>query len=113
MVSRTNLPETLRGRPFAKGHDPRRTLTSAGRPAEAFKAEMRTLASHEDVLAAVRAVLADHTHPHFIAAFKYMADRGYGKPQVHIDVTSEGASITEILHAARLRAANRDAGPAS
>lgn len=65
---------------------------------------MRALASHEDVLAAVRAVLADHTHAHFIATFRYVADHGYGKPVGHADITSNGESISDVLKAARVRA---------
>ena len=68
---------------------------------------MRALASADDVLGALRAIRKDHTHPHFIHAFRYPADRGYGKPQARVDITSSGHSITEILHAARLLATAR------
>ena len=102
---RTNVPTPLRGRPFTKGHDPRRNVTTGGRHSDEFKASMRALASADDVLAALRAILADHMHPHFMHAFKYTADRGYGKPQVHIDVTSDGRSLADVLNEGRARVA--------
>ena len=74
---------------------------------------MRELASHEDVLAALRAVLADHTNPHFIHAFRYVADRGYGKPIAHVDITSERQSISDVLKAARVRASQLREVPVS
>ena len=110
ITTRTNVPTNLRGAPFKKGHDPRRNVTTGGRHSDEFKASMRVLASADDVLAALRAILTDHLHPHFMHAFKYAADRGYGKPQVHIDVTSSGRSLADVLHEGRDRIARmRDA----
>ena len=105
ITTRTNVPTNLRGVPFKKGHDPRRNVTTGGRHSDQFKADMRALASADDVLAALRAILTDHMHPHFMHAFKYVADRGYGKPQVHIDVTSSGRSLADVLTEGRDRVA--------
>ena len=105
ITPRTNVPAPLRGRPFTKGHDPRRNVTTGGRHSDEFKASMRALASADDVLAALRTILTDHMHPHFMHAFKYTADRGYGKPQVHIDVTSDGRSLADVLNEGRARVA--------
>ena len=107
--ARSNLPANLRGRPFQKGHDPRRNLTKGGRPSDEFIASMRALASSEEVLSALSAILSDKDHPGFIKAFTYCADRGYGRPTQSIEVTSQGASIAEILRKGRDRVARMKA----
>ena len=104
-AARTNLPRKLRGKPFQVGHDPRRNLTAGGRPADNFVAAMRALAGAAEVLAALRAILADHRHEHFIKALTFAADRGYGRPTQPIDVTSNGRTLADVLHEGRDRVA--------
>ena len=104
-----NLPRNLRGKPFQNGYDSRRNMTKGGRPTDEFLAAMRALASSEEVLSALSAILSDKDHPGFIKAFTYCADRGYGRPTQSIEVTSQGASIAEILRKGRDRVARMKA----
>lgn len=104
-AARTNLPRKLRGKPFQAGHDPRRNLTAGGRPADDFIASMRALASSEELLKAIAAILKDKDHPHFVRALTFAADRGYGRPTQPIDVTSNGRTLADVLHAGRDRVA--------
>lgn len=69
------------GRPFQKGGDPRiaRGHGKGGRPKDEWKAALRELASADEVLDAVRAILQDHSHPQFLRALEYASERGYGK----------------------------------
>ena len=48
----------------------------------------RAIASRPDVLAALSAILSDHTHPHWLRAWPQAADGGYGKSAQHFDVKS-------------------------
>ncbi len=100
----TNAPKKLRGKPFAKGPDPRRGV-SPGRPTDDFVAHMRSLASSEETLRELCLILKDHNHPHFVKALTFCADRGYGKPTQPIDLTSNGETLTEILLKGRERVA--------
>lgn len=77
---------------FAAGPDPRRNTVppppGPGRPPDEFRERMRALASREDVLAALDAILTNPNHPQFLRAWQEAADRGYGKAAQHLDVTS-------------------------
>ena len=114
-ATRTNLPANLRGKPFLKGHDERRSLTKGGRPTDDFLASMRALASSEEVLSALGAILSDKDHPSFIKAFTYCADRAYGRATQPVEMTNgSGESIAEILRKGRDRVARmRSAEPLS
>lgn len=69
----------VRGRPFVKG-DPRiRPGRNGGRPKDEWKAALRALASADEVLDAVAAILSDPSHPQFLRALEYASERGYGK----------------------------------
>ena len=103
-TGRSNLPTNLRGKPFAKGPDPRRGV-SPGRPSDDFTAMMRALASDEETIAELRKILKDRNHEHFIKALTFCADRGYGKPAQPIDVTSNGKSLADVLREGRDRVA--------
>ncbi len=67
-------------RPFQKGHDPRRGrgprkgTPNAGRPPDEFKAQMAALASREETVRALEAILSDPEHTHFIQALKFAAE---------------------------------------
>lgn len=102
-AKRSNLPTNLRGKPFVKGHDPRRNLTVGGRPSDEFTAAMRALASRNDVLAALEKILTTADDPRFLKAFAYCADRGYGKAHQSVEVTTTGPSIADILREGRER----------
>lgn len=104
----TNVPPKLRGKPFAKGPDPRRGV-SPGRPSDAFTASMRALASSDEVYAALAAILKDRNHEHFIRALTFCADRGFGRPTQPIDVTSNGETLADILRKGRDRVAQMKA----
>ena len=108
---RGNLATNLRGKPFLKGHDPRRSLTKGGRPTDEFLASMRSLASSEEVLTALSAILSNKDHPAFMKAFAYVADRGYGRPTQPVEMTTGSSeSIADILRKGRERVARmRDA----
>ena len=56
-ATRTNLPANLRGKPFQKGHDARRSLAKGGRPTDEFKAEMQRLAASPRAIEKLRALL--------------------------------------------------------
>ena len=64
-----------------------------GRPPDAFKAAMAELASSDEVIEHVRAVLADPSHPQWLGAWKHVTEHGYGKATQGLDVTSGGERI--------------------
>ncbi len=82
----------VRGRPFQEGVDhrrgrgPRKGAANAGRPPNEFKAQLAALASREETIRALAAILEDPNHPHFIQALKFAADRGYGRPTQPVSV---------------------------
>ena len=82
----------VRGRPFQEGVDarrgrgPRKGAANAGRPPNEFKAQLAALASREETIRALAAILEDPNHPHFIQALKFAADRGYGRPTQPLEV---------------------------
>lgn len=90
---------------FKKGHDARRNVTKpgSGRPPDEFKELCRSLATREETIAAVEAILADPTHGAFIGALKWASEHGYGKPTQPLEhgVT---AGLADAIRAARQRA---------
>ena len=67
------------GRPFTKG-DPRiRPSHKGGRPRDEFRAMLREAASSDTVLAGLQLILKDPSHPQFLKALEFAAERGYGK----------------------------------
>jgi hypothetical protein len=105
----TNLQPILRGKPFQRGHDPRRNLAKGGRPTDEFVASMRSLASSNAVLSTLADILTDKDHPSWMKAFAYCADRGFGKATQPVEVTTSGQSISEILRKGRDRVARMKA----
>lgn len=86
------------GKPFQKGNDPRRNTSTAGpgRPPDEFKARMRAMGSNETLLEHVETVLKDPNHPDWSKMVSLVWDRGYGKAQQHMDVTTGGGPITVV-----------------
>lgn len=66
---------------FKKGPDPRRNVTipGPGRPKDEWKAMLRDMASSDTVLNGLRSILDDPTHPQYLKALEFAAERGYGK----------------------------------
>lgn len=103
---------TATGKPFVagdarlrRGRGPKKGAPNAGRPPDAFKAEMRQLASSSLVLARLQDILAGPTeHDVFLKALTFVTDRGYGRAQQHVDVTSDGQALTRE-HLATMNAA--------
>jgi hypothetical protein len=94
---------TATGKPFTKGDarraqpkGPKKGATNAGRPPDAFKAEMQAMGSRADVLAKVKTVLSDPDHPDWARMVALVWDRGYGKPSQAVDVTSGGDALTSF-----------------
>lgn len=101
---------------FTGADDPRRArgpkpgAPNAGRPTDAFKALMRELANDEVAVANLRYILTTAgPHEDFLKALAHVTDRGYGKAQQHVDVTTSGQSIAEILRKGRDRVARMKA----
>lgn len=71
------------GRPFKKGGDPRQGRGprpgTGGRPRDEWKAALRELVSSDAALERLGAILADPTHPQFLRAMEFAAERGFGK----------------------------------
>lgn len=88
-----------------RGHDPRRNVTEGGRPTHDFTASMRALANSDAVHAALVAILTDKDHPHFVKELTFCADRGYGRPTMPVDVTTNGESLADVLRKGRDRVA--------
>jgi hypothetical protein len=89
-----------RGKPFVagdprSGRGPRKGAPNAGRPPDAFKALCQEMATRDETLAAVRAILADRTHPQFMAALKWASENGYGRPTQALEVTGKGGGPVE------------------
>lgn len=108
-TSSTDAPK-LRGKPFAKGPDPRRGV-SPGRPTDAFTEMMRSLASEDATIRELKKILKNGNHEHFIKALTFCADRGYGKPVQPVDVTSDGKSLADVLREGRDRVARMRNAP--
>ena len=59
-----------------------------GRPPDEFKRICQALASRDETLKAVQAILEDPSHPAYLGALKWASENGYGKPQQPVDLTS-------------------------
>lgn len=58
---------------------------NTGRPPDEFKRLLRQLASRDETLAALRQILDDPSHPSYVKALAFAAERGYGKETQPID----------------------------
>ena len=93
---------------FLPGDDPRRgngpPKGSGGRPPNEFKAAMQELASREEALAKVREVLNNPDHPHWLGAYRFAAEHGYGKPAQTIQGPDGGPVQVQVVNAPKFRA---------
>jgi len=85
---------------FQPGFDPRRNLTTpgSGRPPDEFRAAMRELASRDEALAKVREVLNTPDHPHWLGAYRFAAEHGYGKPAQTIQGPDGGPVQVQVVN---------------
>jgi ABC-type phosphate transport system auxiliary subunit len=60
----------LTGNPGNKG---------GGRTRDEFKAKMRELAGSDEAVHGLQSILRDPTHPQYLKALEFAAERGYGK----------------------------------
>lgn len=65
-----------------------------GRPSDAFKEVCRYLASRDETVAAVDAILRDPDHPAFWGALRWASEHGYGRPVQALQ--HEGAEVSII-----------------
>jgi hypothetical protein len=105
------------------GRGPKKGAPNAGRPPDEFKAMMRQLASKDETIARLRDILSGAIPMEredgstvdvpvdsdtYLKALAFVTDRGYGKAQQHLDVTSGGESLTRdqiaAMSVAQLRA---------
>ena len=92
----------VRGRPFQEGVDarrgrgPKKGAANAGRPPNEFKAQLAALASREETIRALAAILEDPNHPHFIHALKFAADRGYGRPTQPLQIDADNRVVVLV-----------------
>ncbi len=70
---------------------------------------MRELSSSEASVARLKGILEMGSDDLFLKAHAHVTDRGYGRAQQHVDVTTGGASIAEILRKGRDRVARMKA----
>ncbi|HEX6940302.1 MAG TPA: hypothetical protein VF158_12890 [Longimicrobiales bacterium] len=85
------------GRPFRKGHDPRRGrgpkpgAPNAGRPPDEFKATLARLASRDETLDYLRRCLDGEFGPDaYMKAVQWAAERGYGKVPAEVNAKVSG-----------------------
>jgi hypothetical protein len=56
-----------------------------GRPPDEFKAIMRELASSAERMEHARKILDNPDHPHFLNAWKFVTEQGYGKAKETVE----------------------------
>jgi hypothetical protein len=86
-VRKTSAEKSAGGVPFQPGQDVRRGrgpakgAPLAGRPPEEFRQALRDLASRADIIQRLAKILSSPktSDSDFLAAHKYVAERGYGK----------------------------------
>lgn len=66
---------------------------SGGRPPDQFKAAMRELASGDETLKFLAAILRKPNHPHYMQALKFVSEQGYGKATQPIDLNIENGAM--------------------
>lgn len=71
---------------------------------------MRALASSPKAIERLRKLTDDSDPDIFLKALTFAADRGYGKAQQHIDVTTGGESLSDVLRRGRERVAKLSEG---
>src|SRR5687767_1252362 len=83
--------KSARGRPFAKGGDPRqgrgpkKGAANAGRPPNWLRDRCDEWLSASECQAQIKEILADKNHPAFATMWKAISDRAYGRPTERIE----------------------------
>lgn len=105
-VKRRGLPSHLTpGNPGNSGGKKGRS----GRHTKKFKAFMATLTVSPAARRAMRRIIkGGATHPFFPFAMKLASEYGHGKPQQHVDVTSKGRALEDIVGAANAIGSEED-----
>ncbi len=106
-MSGNTAQKTAVGRPFRKGYDPRRGCGRkgrSGRPPDEFRRQLAELASREETVAALEAILSDPNHPQFMKALQFAADRGYSM------LTKPDSASTPLLVVGDLQSLNGAGG---
>ena len=73
-----------------------------GRPPDEFRARLRAMVSREDRMVVVETVLRDKKSPHWINAWKYATEHGYGKPPQPVTLATEEGRPLEIAITRRI-----------
>ena len=69
-----------------------------GRPRDAFKQLCRELASGEQTVENVRAILGDPKHQLFLGALKWATEHGYGKATEKVELSgADGGPIQQVI----------------
>jgi hypothetical protein len=76
--------------PSLRGRGPAKGAPNAGRPPDAFKAEMAALADRWRQAAKAKGILDDPEHPHWMNAGKFAHEMAHGRPNQAVDLTSGG-----------------------
>lgn len=66
-----------------------------GRPPDAFKARMASLADRWAQAADAKKIVDDPDHPEWMAAGKFAAEQGYGRPAQTVEL--QGKGLFEIV----------------
>lgn len=103
MVTRKKLPAKLpelvpqpHGGALYRGGVPGHDGSKTGRPPDEFKRMMAALASDDDTIKALREILADKSHPQYMQALKFAAERGYGVPTQNVDLNGGRSDHTAL-----------------
>jgi len=89
------------------GRGPKPGAPNAGRPPNEWKAKLQAMASRDEVLAHVEAVLLQGPeHPFFKDALNYVTEHGYGRARQPLDVIAT-ITIADAIAQARRRAVER------
>ena len=72
----------------------------SGRPPDEFKQLCETL-TLTAMRQHVQTILTNPDHPHFMRALEWASAHRYGKPQQHMDVTSNGQTLEDLLALSR------------
>lgn len=96
-VARDALGRVSGGNPGNSGGKKGRS----GRHTKAFKRFMQNLAMSAGARRSLKRIMAKgDVHPFFPFAMKLAAEYAHGKPQQHVDVTSKGRALEDIVGAA-------------
>ena len=85
------------------GKGPAKGAPNAGRPPDEWRDRLRAMASRDEVLEHVSAVLlAGPDHPYFDRALQYATDHGYGRPTQPVEHSGK-VTLETLLTASHQR----------